>query len=151
MQRTDKYEESEKFKDLALFEDLERRYGPAMAQEIIDQLKKAESGKKGQKPADYFSVKALSEGSEIYRREAQAALKRLKACKADKQTTQDDIVDLESVLLKRDFEKLYAFYMRFHRSYYILYRQAMEAYKISAYMPLRINEAEQTTTISKAA
>ena len=57
--------------DLALAEDLERRYGPAMAQDILDQLKKAE-GCTG--PADYLSVKTLSEGEELYRRDAQEAL-----------------------------------------------------------------------------
>jgi hypothetical protein len=154
MQRTDKYKESEKFRDLVLIEDLERRYGPAMAQEILDQLKKAENPKGNSKPADYFSVKALSEGSEIYRREAQTALKRLKAWKNENQNARDDVVGLEGIFLQREFEKSFSFFLRFNRGYHVLYRQAMEAYKVRAYAPykeIRVNEADQTTIMSKAA
>ena len=55
-------EKTYKGDDTALREDLERRYGPAMAQDILDQLKKADSL---QECPDYLSVKTLSEGEEI--------------------------------------------------------------------------------------
>lgn len=54
--------------DLALFEDLERRYGPGMAQDIMDQLKKAESlkdGKQGSIEPQYTAVTALISTSSI--------------------------------------------------------------------------------------
>lgn len=81
MYTIDSIDKTNKGSDTALREDLERRYGPAMAQDILDQLKKAE-GVCGPKSApDYLSVKTLSEGEEMYRRDAQEALKRLKAWK----------------------------------------------------------------------
>lgn len=58
IQKTDKTGQNQ---DQTLFDDLERRYGPAMAQEIIDQLKKAENLKKSvSSPVEYIAVKALT-------------------------------------------------------------------------------------------
>jgi len=61
----DLIEKTYKWDDVALREDLERRYGPAMAQDILDQLKKAEGLNSPDAAADYLSVKTLSEGEEI--------------------------------------------------------------------------------------
>jgi hypothetical protein len=121
--------------DLALREDLERRYGPAMAQDILDQLKKAE-GLCGPKSApDYLSVKTLSEGEELFRRDAQEALKRLKAWKRGRTESREGVVEFEGAFLLKEFERSFAFYLRFHKGYHVLYRQAMQAYKVKAYVP----------------
>lgn len=130
--------------DVALREDLERRYGPAMAQDILDQLKKAE-GSSG--TADYLSVKTLSEGEEIYRREAQEALKRLKACKRGKTESHKGVVEFEGAFLQKEFERSFSFYLRFHKGYHVLYRQAMQAYKVKAYLYGLSNESNDDMPI----
>lgn len=132
--------------DLALVEDLERRYGPAMAQDILDQLNKAEGGSG---PADYMSVKTLSEGEELYRRDAQQALKRLKASKMTKIKARSGVIEFERAFLLKEFERSFAFYMRFHKGYHVLYRQAMQAYKIKAYVPA--HQRQQNDSVLQAA
>lgn len=147
-------EKNKRSDDTALREDLERRYGPAMAQDIMDQLKKADSINKGLNTcADYCSVKALSEGAEIYRHEAQATLKRLKMWICNHDDAKPGIVDWDYAFLKSQFEKNFSFYLRFNRSFHILYRQAMEAYKVTGaypYKEVHIDQTEQTT-INQAA
>jgi hypothetical protein len=132
--------------DSALKEDLERRYGPAMAQDILDQIKKADASNAH---ADYLSVKTLSEGEEMYRRDAQKALKRLKAWKCGQTESRKGVVEFEGAFLLKEFERSFAFYLRFHRGYHVLYRQAMEAYKIKAYVPSY--QIEQSNSVHKAA
>ncbi len=61
---TDINKEFFKKDDLALIEDLERRFGPAMAQEIMDELKKAEKPKKVASGINYMGAKTLSEAAE---------------------------------------------------------------------------------------
>ena len=135
--------------DTALREDLERRYGPAMAQDILDQLKKAEGVCGTQTAPDYLSVKALSEGEEMYRRDAQEALKRLKASKRGQKVSRVGVVEFEGAFLLKEFERSFAFYMRFHKGYHVLYRQAMQAYKVKAYVPAY--QIEQDHTVLQAA
>ena len=143
------YEKTNRRDDKALREDLERRYGPAMAQDILDQLKKAE-GVCGPKSApEYLSVKTLSEGEEMYRRDAQEALKRLKASKRGKVEARKDVVEFEGPFLLKEFERSFGFYLRFNKGYHVLYRQAMQAYKVKAYVPA--HKIEQNTTILQAA
>lgn len=135
--------------DTALREDLERRYGPAMAQDILDQLKKAE-GLCGPKSApDYLSVKTLSEGEEMYRRDAQEALKRLKAWKRGDKESREGVVEFEGPFLQKEFERSFGFYLRFHKGYHVLYRQAMQAYKVKAYVPAY--QIEQDNTVLQVA
>ena len=141
-------------KDLKLQEDLERRFGEGMAQEIMDQIKKADNINKGLNTRpDYYGVKALSEGAEIYRREAQIALKRLKMWKRNHDEAKPGVVDWDGAFLKSQFERTFSFYLRFNRSFHILYRQAMEAYKVAGaypYKEVRTDQAEQTTTSQAA-
>lgn len=138
-------EKNAKGDDTALREDLERRYGPAMAQDILDQLKKTDSL---QECPEYLSVKTLSEGEEIYRREAQASLKRLKAWKRGKGQGHKGVVEFEGAFLQKEFQRSFGFYLRFHKGYHVLYHQAMEAYKTKAYVPYR---ADQNETVLQAA
>jgi len=142
-------EKTYKGDDLTLREDLERRYGPAMAQDILDQLKKAEGVCASKTAPDYLSVKMLSEGEEMYRRDAQEALKRLKAWKRGKVEARKGIVEFEGPFLQKEFERSFGFYLRFHKGYHVLYRQAMQAYKVKAYVPAY--QVEQNNTVLQAA
>ena len=144
----DLLEKTSKGDNTALREDLERRYGPAMAQDILDQLKKAEGLNSPDAAPDYLSVKTLSEGEEIYRRDAQEALKRLKAYKCGHRESRKGVVEFEGAFLQKEFERSFGFYLRFNKGYHVLYRQAMHAYKVKAYVPYR---ADQNTTVLQAA
>jgi hypothetical protein len=141
-------EETYKRDDIALREDLERRYGPAMAQDILDQLKKAEGLNSLNAAPDYLSVKTLSEGEEIYRRDAQEALKRLKAYKSGHRKSRKGVVEFEGAFLQKEFGRSFGFYLRFNRGYHVLYRQAMQAYKVKAYVPYH---PDHNTTVLQAA
>lgn len=153
---TEIYKEITKKDDFALAEDLERRFGPAMAQQIMDELKKAEKPKKVASGFDYIGAKALSEASEIYRREAQTALRRYKLWKGECGITMKDVVDMEGAFLKKEFQRSFDFYRRFNKGFFIIYRQAMQTYKTGPYVPykikkLRLNEAWENTTMRMAA
>ncbi len=138
-----------KGKDTALMEDLERRYGPAMAQDILDQLKKAEGMCGPKSVPDYLSVKTLSEGEEMYRLDAQEALKRLKAWRRGHTESRQGVVEFEGAFLLKEFERSFSFYLRFHKGYHVLYRQAMQAYKVKAYVSAY--QIDQNNTVLQAA
>ena len=139
-----------------LFEDLERRYGPAMAQEIIDQLKKAENlNKKVSGSIDYMAAKAMSEAAEIYRREAKTALSRYRNWQHAKGAAMKGVIDMEGAFLKKEFQRSFEFYRRFHKAFFITYRQAMQTYKTGTYIPSKKNTHIQNvwekTTMGMAA
>lgn len=142
-------DESAKAKNMALREDLERRYGPGMAQDILDQLKKAEGPNSGKDEADYLSVKTLSEAEELYRREAQIALGRFKEWRRGADASRKGVVEFEGAFLQKDFERAFSFYLRFHKGYHVLYRQAMQAYKVKAYVPT--HKIDQNNAVLQAA
>lgn len=142
-------DKSDKAHNSALREDLERRYGPGMAQDILDQLAKAESPGTGKGEAGYLSVKTLSEAEELYRREAQIALKRLREWKCGADESIQGVVEFEGAFLQKDFERSFSFYRRFHKGYHVLYRQAMQAYKVKAYVPA--HKIDQNNTVLQAA
>jgi len=118
----------------ALYEELERRYGPAMAQEIIDQINKANSSA----PAlDYMAVKALSEATELFRAEAQDLIKSLKAQKRASNKAASNILDLEQKRLEERFNKIFRLYWISMKSFYKMYDQALRAFEVPAYTPYR--------------
>lgn len=154
---TENHKENTKKDDFALTEDLERRFGPAMAQQIMDELKKAANPKKVASGSfDYMAAKTLSEASEMYRREAQTALRRYKIWKGECGIAMKDVVDMEGAFLKKEFQRNFDFYRRFNKGFFIIYRQAMQAYKTGSYVPdktrkLHLNEAWENTTMRMAA
>lgn len=153
---TEIYKEIAKKDDFALAEDLERRFGPAMAQQIMDELKKAEKPTKVASGFDYIGAKALSEASEMYRRESQTALCRYKNWKRKCGSAMKDVVDMEGAFLKKEFQRSFDFYRRFNRGFFIIYRQAMQTYKTGSYVPhkikkIRLNEAWDNTIMRMAA
>lgn len=153
---TDINKEFFKTDDLALVEDLERRFGPAMAQQIMDELKKAEKPKKLAPGIDYMGAKTLSEASEMYRRDAQTALRRYKNWKGECGISMKDVVDMEGAFLKKEFQRSFDFYRRFNKGFFTIYRQAMQTYKTGSYVPyktkkVRLNEEWENTTMLIAA
>jgi len=153
---TDTNKEFLKKDDLALIEDLERRFGPAMAQQIMDELKKAEKPKKVASGIDYMGAKTLSEAAEMYRRDAQTALRRYKNWKGECGIVLKDVVDMEGAFLKKEFQRSFDFYRRFNKGFFTVYRQAMQTYKTGSYVPyktkkVRLNEVWETTTLLLAA
>lgn len=149
MQTIETKRESLKQADLALIEDLERRYGPAMAQEILDQLKKAEALEASKSIPDCLPVKAMSEAEEMYRQEARIILKRLKAWRRDNPRDGQDVLEFEGAFLQRELERTFGFYLRFNKGFHVLYRQAMRAYKVKAYVPAQ--KSTQHDTVVQAA
>ena len=142
--------------DLMMLEDLERRFGPAMAQQIMDELKKAENPKKLASDINYMGAKALSEASEMYRREAQIALRDYRKWKSDKHAVWKDVVDIEGALLKKEFQRNFNFYRRFNKGFFTIYRQAMKTYKTGTYAPYKtkkisLDEVWQNTVMAVAA
>ena len=153
---TDINKEFYKKDDLALIEDLERRFGPAMAQQIMDELKKAEKPKKVASGIDYMGAKTLSEAAEMYRRDAQTALRRYKNWKGECGIALKDVVDMEGAFLKKEFQRSFDFSRRLHKGFFTVYRQAMQTYKTGSYIPyktkkVRLNEVWETTTLLLAA
>lgn len=107
-----------------LQEELERRYGPALAQEIVDQIKKAEQP---ETVPDYMVVKALSEATELFRSETRKAVRTLKQGKKPRKGTGEKsrIVDLGEERSLRDLERLFGLYFQCQGLFYRLYRKAL--------------------------
>ncbi len=108
---------------LALYEELEVRYGAAMAQEIVDQIKKVED--KDYQP-DYMPVKAASEVLELFRQETKYSLAQLKAARAAQNNLAEDIINLDVQRLLKDFERNLACYWQIQHSFYELYNRALK-------------------------
>lgn len=120
-------------KDMALQQDLERRFGPALAQAIMDQIKKAEALQAGNTAPDYMAVKMMSEAAETYRRDTMGIIKKMKAC-TRAYYADSSVVDLECFVMKKSTTEYFEFYRRLHKAYFILFRRAMDAYaSVSTY------------------
>ena len=107
----------------ALYEELEVRYGAAMAQEIVDQIKKVED--KDYQP-DYMPVKAVSEALELFRQETRRSLTQLKAARATQKDVAEDVINLDAQRLLKDFERNLACYWQIQHSFYELYDRALK-------------------------
>lgn len=108
--------------DQALQEELEVRYGPALAQQIADEIKKAE---KAAHVPDFMAVKAVSETMELFRDEAQKALQNLKG---RRKAANDDVTDMDEKRARQEFEKLFGLYLVAQHNFYEMYRKAMSAH-----------------------
>ena len=124
-----------------LFEELERRYGPAIAQDLIDQIMKIEEDQT-QKP-DYMGVKALSEALELMRLDVRNAINRLKALRHQKDLLPDGVLDLDEKRMEMRLEDLLTCYRVLMHGFYRSYRQAMAAYTWPVYKPRQKQEPER--------
>lgn len=111
---------------LALYEELEVRFGPALAQSIVDEIKKVNASDQGN-DQDYMAVKALSEVVELFRREARHALKALKAVRRGiAKDLPESIPSLAGECARRDLERKLACYHVAQKAFYTLYRRALK-------------------------
>jgi len=107
-----------------LQDELEKQYGPAVAQDIIDRIRK--NGPMAKTP-EYMDVKAMSELAERFRAQAMMAVWRLKAWRKgqDKPAFQENLVQLEGVFLQRQCEDAIKLYRLANKSYFAMYHEAM--------------------------
>lgn len=111
----------------ALQDELEHKYGPAVAQDIADHIRA--TGPVANKP-DYMDVKAMSELAERFRAQAMMAVWRLKDWRRKERNRQirDNLIRLEGVFLQRQCEDAFALYRQANKSYFAMYHEAMAAF-----------------------
>lgn len=105
---------------IALYEELEARYGAALAQQIVDQIKKAD--KQDNRP-EYMAVKAVSETLELFRGQTRQTLQKLKQVRLDDLPA--DIANLGEKRLQNDLVHLFTCYWLSQQAYYKLYNRAV--------------------------
>ncbi len=112
----------------ALQEELERKYGPAVAQDIADHIRI--TGTAVMKSPDYMDVKAMSELSERFRAQAMMAVWRLKDWRKKDKNRQmrENLIRLEGAFLERQCEDAIILYRQAHKNYFSMYREAMAAF-----------------------
>ncbi len=112
----------------ALQEELERKYGPAVAQDIADHIRT--TGPAVAKTPDYMDVKAMSELSERFRAQAMMAVWRLKDWRRKEKNRQmrDNLIRLEGAFLQRQCEDAITLYRQANKSYFAMYREAMAVF-----------------------
>lgn len=122
MQVTDKKQTT----DEQLQADLERQYGPAVAQDIMDRLQK--SGDLAKTP-DYMDVKAMSELQEKFRAQAMMAIWRLREWRRAQPASahHKNLVQLEGVFLTRQCADAVKLYRLATKTYHAMYREALDA------------------------
>lgn len=123
-----------------LQEELEKQYGPAVAQDIVDRIRK--NGPITKTP-EYMDVKAMSELQERFRAQAMMAVWKLKEWRKSqtKPSFHQNLVQLEGVFLQRQCEDAIALYRLANKSYFVMYREAMEAFSLPAFAPTYKTEA----------
>ncbi len=124
-------ENKENFDLQKLQEDLERQYGPAVAQDIVDRIRK--NGPAARAP-DYMDVKAMSELQERFRAQAMMTVWKLREWRKAqiKPALHQNLIQLEGVFLQRQCEDAIALYRLANKSYFALYREAMAAFSTPA-------------------
>ena len=117
--------ENKENSDIQRLQDvLEKQYGPAVAQDIVDRLRK--TGNVAKTP-DYMDVKAMSEMQEKFRAQAMMAVWRLKEWRKGqtKNPFSKNLVQLEGVFLRRQCEDAIKLYRQATKSYFAMYRETM--------------------------
>lgn len=126
----------------ALYEELEKRYGPYAAQDIVDQIRKMDD--QADTP-EFMDVKAVSEALELLRLELRNSINRLKVLRHEKSHWPCGIEDLEEKRLEYRINRLLPVYWIIMQGFYRLYTKAMTAYDkpyINPYKKVR-QEPEQ--------
>jgi Zn-finger domain-containing protein len=115
-----------------LQEELEKQYGPAVAQDIRDRIRK--NGPIANTP-EYMDVKAMSELQERFRAQAMMAVWKLKEWRKsqNKAALHQNLVQLEGVFLQRQCVDAIALYRLANKSYFAMYREAMEAFTLPTF------------------
>ncbi len=107
--------------------DLERQYGPGVAQEIIDRIQ--EKGPLAKAP-EYMDVKAMSELAERFRAQAMMAVWRLREWRKTqaKPSFQQNLIQLEGVFLERQCSEAITLYRLANKTFFSMYREAMASF-----------------------
>ena len=128
----------------ALYNELEGRYGPAVAQEIVDQVKKTED--QDNKP-EFMAVKALSEALELFRGEAQEIVRKLKV-----ERSKDFLGNIENLDIKRlqnNLNTTWDCYWLVQHGFYKSYSKAMKMCEVPT--TYRYDKYTQPTKMKMAA
>jgi hypothetical protein len=122
-----------------LQDELEKQYGPAVAQDIIDRIRK--TGNVAKTP-NYMDVKAMSELQERFRAQARMAVWRLKAWRKgqSKPSFQENLIQLEGAFLQRQCEDAIKLYRQANRTYHAMYQEAMASFVIGKAVKYIANE-----------
>src|SRR5688572_805301 len=110
--------ENKETSDLQKLQDqLEKQYGPAVAQDIVDNLRK--KGDTAKAP-DYMDVKAMSELQERFRAQAMMAALRLKEWRKSQNNDpfQKNLIQLEGAFLERQCRDAFKLYRHANKSYF---------------------------------
>ena len=122
-----------------LQEQLERQYGPAVAQDIMDRLYKDQPAAKVAKPApDYMDVKAMSEIAERQRAQAMMdiwTLREWRKANDASRPSHKNLISLEGVCLERKCAEAIKAYRHSHKTYFEMYREALAAITGKPAMP----------------
>jgi hypothetical protein len=108
---------------IALYEELEARYGGAIAQEIVDQIKRADD--QSHNP-DFMPVKAVSEALELFRGETREIVKKLR----DARENSDNFYDLETIRLQKHLKTTFGHYWKAQQGFYKLYNKAIKGCEV---------------------
>ena len=124
-------ENKDNFDIQKLQEELEKQYGPAVAQDIVDRIRK--KGHTAKTP-DYMDVKAMSELQERFRAQAMMAIWRLREWRKTEalKTFQQNLIVLEGAFLQRQCEDSIKLYRQANQSYFAMYHEAMVPYKTAS-------------------
>lgn len=116
----------------ALQAELEMRFGPAVAQDIVDQVRR---GGRTAKAPDYMDVKAMSEMVEKFRAQAMMAVWRLKEWRRQEsdRKVEENLIELEGVYLERQCEDAVKLYRLANSGYFNMYRRALAAFSVPVY------------------
>lgn len=115
--------------------ELEKRYGAAVAQGIIDQIKRTE---KETSTPDYMVVKACSEMTELFREDAQKLLAKIKDYKAHRPVQSGNLTDLDAKRLEMEFRRVFRLYWVSMKLFYSLYRAALLGYRAKIASPFSL-------------
>ncbi len=115
-----------------LYEALEERYGLVLAQQIIDEIKKADN--RDYLP-DYVAAKSVSEAVEFIRPKAQKTLKSLKQAKSETSRLPDGVKSLYLKRAEQDFERLFGAYILAKATYNDFYTRIMTDIQKRRYVP----------------
>lgn len=115
-----------------LQDELEKQYGPAVAQDIVDRIRK--NGPIAKTP-EYMDVKAMSELQERFRAQAMMTVWKLKEWRKSQSAPSfhQNLVQLEGVFLQRQCEDAIALYRLANKSYFAMYREAMAAFSLPTF------------------
>lgn len=118
---------------LALYEVLEGRYGLVLAQQIVDEIKKA--GDRAYVP-DYTSAKFLSEAVEFIRPMALDAVASLKQAKLETSQLPGGVESLNTKRAEQGFARLLGAYRLVKGTYWDFYTRIMTDTQKRRHMPV---------------